>query len=331
MSDYRNQLVDRINEALVTVLDTTTLDKVSRKIIRILDDYEIAERRTELAVYDDENERLLKRYCACILVEGKSKNTVYGYRQSILRFFDFIKVPVTQIGAYEIRLFLATEKDRGISEATLASTRARISAFFKWLHDEEVIAKNPCAIIKPIKVPDVQKFPFSSVELDALRCACKNIKERAIIELLVSSGVRVAELTHLDITDIDFSNMTVRVRQGKGGKDRTTYLNDVAKLYLQKYLLTRKDNDTALFINHLGVRIQNGGIRAILNALGKRAGVAHVHPHRFRRTLASTLAASGMAIQEIQQILGHSNINTTIRYIKVNDQQVKASYQKHIA
>ena len=201
----------------------------------------------------------------------------------------------------------------------------------QWLANEELIPKNPCAVIKPIKCPDEERFPFSAVELDALKQACKNQKERAIVEILVSSGIRVSELSNMDVSDLDFSSLAVHVRQGKGGKDRTTFMTDVARLHIQKYLLTRTDNDTALFINKNRSRLKSGGIQFILKELGKRAEVSNVHPHRFRRTFATGLASRGMPIQEIQRLLGHSDINTTMTYVSTNSEKIKASYRQFIA
>lgn len=331
MSDYRQQLVQSIEQSLIGILDQKTHETVTRKILCILNDYEVTKRCTDVVIYDDINDRLLKRYCACLMVDGKSEKTIYGYRRCIQRFMDFIGRPVTEIGGYDIRYYLAAEKERGISATTLENTRSNISAFFVWMTNDEIIDKNPCASIKPIKCPNKERFPFSSVELDALRNACDDLKERAIVELLVSSGIRVAELSHMNVSDLDFGNMTVRVRNGKGGKDRTTYMSDLAKLHVQKYLLSRSDENVALFLNFKYDRLESGGVRFILNTLAERAEVENVHPHRFRRTFATSLAQKGMPVQEIQKLLGHSNIETTLKYIHVDDQSIQAHYRQLIA
>lgn len=331
MSDYRNQLIKSIENSLITVLDPETHQIVTNIILRLLNDYEITRRCTDLAVYDDQNERLLKRYCACLMVDGKSQKTIYAYKRSITRFHEFLGIPFTDIDAYDIRYYLASRQETRLSAVSVENERSMLSAFFKWLTEEEIISKNPCASIKPIKCPDEEKFPFSPVELDAIRSACNSLKERAIIETLVSSGVRVAELENMDVSDVDFGTLTVRVRHGKGGKDRTTFINDVAKLHLQKYLLSREDTCTALIVNRDGFRIHTGGIRYVLKEIGKRASVNNVHPHRFRRTFATDLAKRGMPIQEVQKLLGHSDINTTLRYAVINKDKIKASYQQYIA
>lgn len=331
MSDPRQSLVTSIERSLIAITNPDTVNTIMQKIICILGDYEVSKRCTELVEYDDTNTRILKTYCANLIVEGKSKHTIYRYKRLLDRFLEEIWKPVTEISVYDVRYFLACEKERGLSERTLENERSYISSFFSWCSTEEIIPKNPCATLKPFKVPEKELKAFSPVDMDALRHSCVNLKERAIVEMLVSSGVRVTELSNMNVSDVDFDSMTVKVRHGKGGKDRTTYISEVAKLHIQRYLFNRAEDGEALFYNKDHERLQSGGIRRIVDVLGKRAGVDHVHPHRFRRTLATSLAAKGMPIQEIQSLLGHSNINTTMRYICMDDRQVRASYQKHIA
>ena len=206
------------------------------------------------------------------------------------------------------------------------TVRTIVSAFFGWLSDEEYIEKNPCKSIKPIKYQREMELPFSTVELDKLRSVCKKDKERALIEFLLASGVRVTELCMLDVSDIDFMKNKVHVRHGKGDKERYTYLTDLAKEHLLKYLNGR--TDVALFIPQRGDRYEKGGIRYVLRTLGKRCGVENVHPHRFRRTFATQLASRGMQVQEIQKLMGHSNINTTMVYVALSDADIQYAYKK---
>lgn len=331
MPDYRALLIQSIEESLLTVLSPDALKTVSNKIICVLNDYEITKRCTEIAAYDDINERLLKRYCACLKIDGKSDNTIKQYARTIRKFLDVVGKPVKEISVYDIRFFLAMERERGVSNRTLENTRSHTSPFFQWLTNEEFIQKNPCANIKPIKYTDKQRLPFSPVELDSLRHACKNQRERALIEVLVTSGVRISELVALNVGDIDFQTLSVHVRHGKGDKERITYINDVAKSHLQKYIINRSDTYTALFANRNGTAYCTDYIRQILKGIGKCADVSNVHPHRFRRTFATNLAARGMAVQDIQRLLGHTNIETTMEYVCINDFTVKASYNKYIA
>lgn len=331
MSDFRNDIVKSVERSLITIVDPNVINKISNKLLCVLNDYEITKRTTELVTYDDANTPMIKNYLSCIAVDGLSKNTIYAYGRTLFRFFGFIGKQYDKVGVYDIRLYLANEKERGLSDSTIENVRSNLSSFFSWLHREDFIEKNPCELIKPIKCANIERFPFSSVELDALRHACKNLKERAIVELLASSGIRVSELCNLDVSDLDFSEMTVRVRHGKGGKDRTTYMTDVARLHMQRYLMERHDERVEAFLNKNHKRMNAGGIQFILHRIGERANVYNVHPHRFRRTFATLLANRGMAIQEIQRLLGHSNVNTTLMYVTASKKKIKASYEKYIA
>lgn len=330
--DYRQNLVSSIEESIINYLDRETADVITGKIIQILGDYEITKRSTEIVVYDDVNERLVKRYCASLLVDGKSNNTICAYQITLKKFIEFIQKDLTKIGVYDIRYFLACEKERGVSNRSLENTRANLSAFFQWLTLEEEIPKNPCLNIKPIKYKDEVRKAFSEVEIDQLRSACRNSRERALVEFLLATGVRVSELSNMNVADVDFDKMTVHVRHGKGAKERITYISDVAVSHLRKYLLARKDSNEALFCsakyrNRTGV----DGIQYALRTIGKRAGVSNVHPHRFRRTFATMLANRGMKVQEIQKLLGHSSLATTMEYVVVDHTKIQASYKQYIA
>lgn len=329
--DFRSIFLQDVEQSLIGIVDTDVLNCVVNNITMILNNYEIVERCTELVPADNENEKILKQYLACLAVEGKSENTILQYGRALKKMSNEINKSYVEYGVYDIRYYFAREKQRGISSVSLENTRSYISAFFKWLSREGIITRNIMESIHPIKVPKEVKEPFSDIEIDMLRSACKNLKERALIETLLSTGVRVDELSKMNISDIDFSTMTVHVLHGKGSKERTTYINNIGRKHLMAYLESREDDTLPLFVNYRKTRLNNGGIRNILNKIGARAGVENVHPHRFRRTFATGLAARGMDIQEIQRLLGHSNVNTTMRYIKINDSQVQASYRRYIA
>ena len=330
MSDPRMSFISSVEQSLVSIIPAEELSTIINKITVILNDYEITERCTDLVPVDPINEKTVKRYCACLMVDGKSEKTIYQYRRTVTRLSEFLRKPFTEMGAYDIRFFLACEKERGVSNTTLENSRSIISAFFQWMALEEMITKNPMLIIKPIKTTDEIRKPFSDVEIDSLRSACKNLKERAIVEVLLSSGVRVSELCDLKLADIDLNTLTVYVLHGKGDKERTTYITPVAMKHLKKYINGR-NGDEYIFINKNRGQLKPGGVRFILNKLAERAGVKNTHPHRFRRTFATGLAARGMPIQEIQKLMGHSKLDTTMEYVFTSDEQVKASYKKYIA
>lgn len=330
--DIRDKLTNDIIEGLATHYDSENLNIITNAVIKALANYEVTERSTALAVYDDINERLLKRYAACMSVDGKSKKTIALYISRLKAFADFVGMKFTDVGTYDIRFYLASLKERGVSGRTAENYRSYISAFYQFLAREDIITKNPCDKIPPIKFKEEIRLPFSDTEIDALRIACKNERHRAIIELLLSSGIRVEELSKLDITDVDLSRLSVHVREGKGGKERVSYITEVASLHLKKYIFARGDGKEALFIS-LGKkeRITTGGVRNILREIGKAAGVENVHPHRFRRTFATNLAKRGMDIQTIAHLMGHSNIQTTMTYVTLDDSRVITEYKRHTA
>lgn len=331
MVDCKNEIVSALERTLVNRLGADHTAVVSQELIQILQPYEISKVGTELIEYSAINETMLNNYCASLLIEGKSPKTVKQYKRTAEKLAEATSKHYTDMAVSDIRLFLAMQKSNGVSDRTVENTRANLSAFFQWLNREGFVSKNPCANIPPIKYTEKIRLPFSSVEIDALRLACKNDKERAIVELLLSSGVRVSELSDLTVSDINFENLSVMVRKGKGGKSRTTYMNDLAKKHLLKYLMNRKSVGGYLFYNKKREKLNPGGIRFILNQIAERANVENVHPHRFRRTFATGLARRGMDLQEIRKLLGHSNINTTLEYVFTSDEQTEISYRKYIA
>ena len=331
MSDFKMQFIQQVELALSTQMDPEQLELTVDTITRILKDYDVAKASTEIVPYNGVNSMLLNAYCGCLVIGGKSEKTIAQYRRTAEKLAAFSNKTFLDIGVYDIRLFLASEKARGVSNRTLENTRANLSAFFQWLLQEDHITKNPCMNIAPIKYTDKVRLPFSTVEMDALRFACRNTKERAIIEMLLSSGVRVSELTGLTVADVNLETMSVHVTNGKGAKERTVYINDLARTHLQAYLAERDVVEPHLFLNKRKLPLNAGGVRHILNEVGKRAGVDNVHPHRFRRTFATGLANRGMEIQEIKKLLGHSDINTTLEYVYTSDEKAHASYLRYSA
>ena len=287
----------------------------------------MSERSTELTIYDDTNMRILKRYSACLRLDGKSEGTIYQYCRSGKRLADTTGKLFAEMGVYDIRLFLAMEKERGVSPRSLENTRANLSALFQWMVAEEIIPKNPCANINPIKYNSGNPVPFTDVEIDMMRCNCNTTRERALFETLLSSGLRISELISMNVGDVNLETKTIKVRHGKGDKSRTTYINSIAAKYLAEFLVGSADDP--VFTNSRGGRITDDGARYVLNAIAKRAGVTNVHPHRFRRTFATNLAARGMEVQTIQKLLGHTNINTTMVYVYTDDSGTQMSYQKY--
>ena len=328
----KTKLTHDLIERVATRFNTDDLQFIEEALTKALAEYEVTEKNTALVIRDDRNDRLLKRYAACLHVDGKSKKTIEMYVRRLKVFGDFVAKPFDEVGTYDIRFYLANMKDQGVSGRTLENYRSYISAFYQWLTREDFITKNPCDKIPPIKYKEEVKRPFSDPEIDALRGACNDERQRAMVEILVSSGIRVEELSNLDITDIDFVKLSVHVKEGKGSKERVTYMTEVCAMHLKKYLFTKRDNHPALFISLTKKeRLQPGGVRDILRNLGKRAAVTNVHPHRFRRTFATNLARRGMDIQTIAKLMGHADLKTTMIYVSMDENKIMGEFKKYTA
>ena len=332
MPDYKTKLIEDLYESLSIHFNPDDISIVSQAITKILANYEVTEKSTQLTLRDDKNERLLKRYAACLMVDGKSEKTIAIYIRQLQRFSDSIGKPFDEISTYEIRYYLASLKDTGVSFRTLENYRSYISAFFQWLTREDFIIKNPCDKIAPIKYTIEVRHPFTDTEIDSLRSSCITERNRALVELLLSSGLRVTELISLNIDDIDFNRLSVHVRSGKGQKERITYMTDVCAMHLKKYLFTRTDQKPALFLSATKKnRITSGGVRNVLKTIGANAKVTDVHPHRFRRTFATNLAKRGMNVQTIAKLMGHSDIQTTMVYVSLDESKIISEYKQHTA
>ena len=276
----------------------------------------------------DETDDLLECYLAALNVQGLSPKTITRYKYRIGKLKKYVQIPTRQITVYHLRAYLAAEKERGISDRTLKGDREIFCAYFNWLQRESLIDRNPTANLGTIKCEEKERKAYSAVELEKLIRSAKSLRDRAIIHFLGATGCRISEMTGLNRDAVDLEKMECVVK-GKGKKQRTVYLDDVAAMTLKDYLMTRTDEEEALFIRPGNKRYENGGVRAMLKRTAKRAGVENVHPHRFRRTLATDLARHGMPIQEIASIMGHSKLDTTMKYVVMNKDDIKHSYRRY--
>lgn len=321
-------------QILIKEIERTLYDKLTAKDVNIvamalmnrLADYDLT--RKEGAEATGDSEELIKIFIDAKRVAGCSEKTLKRYRYCVKRMLDGVKVPVREVTIYHLRGYLQAERERGISENTLSGTRQVFSTFFGWLHREELIPSNPCANLAPIRIKKEKKKPFTDVEIEKLKTACNNLRDKAIISFLLATGCRIGETCELNVEDVDLQNMECTVL-GKGNKERTVYLNPVATLHLEAYLASREKKTGPLFIGREAIRLQPGGVRAMLNRTAAKAGVENVHPHRFRRTLATNLIKRGMSIQEVARILGHEKIDTTMRYVYLDDRDVKNNLRKY--
>ena len=275
----------------------------------------------------DTSEGLIRLFLDAKASEGRSAGTIRNYGYQLRRLHEAVGIPLERMTVYHLRNFISAEMARGLSPASLETARSIICIFFTWLSAEELIERNPCTNLAPLRTPKEIRHPFSAEELVRINDAAETPRDRALIAFLAATGCRVSEVCSVDRRDIDFSAMQLQV-VGKGNKERTVYIDAACALRLRAYLDTRTDSEPALFINRFGERIQPGGVRLVMREIGKRAGVENVHPHRFRRTLATALIDRGMSIQEVAAILGHSKIDTTMTYVFVDSKKVEQSYRR---
>lgn len=276
----------------------------------------------------DDSDSLMKLFLDAKGVEGRSKGTIDHYRYVLGRLKEDTNVPFAKMTVHHLRSWLMAEKDRGISLRTLEGNRYVLTSFFGWAWKEELIPKNPTNNLAQIKQQKVIRKPYSSVELEKLKETAANTRDLAIIAFLLSTGCRISEVCALNVLDIDFRSRSVKVL-GKGNKERVVYLDDVCVMYLERYFKERTDDKEALFLGKGTERLTPHGVRAMLKRIEARSGVENVHPHRFRRTLATNLINHGMPIQEVAAVLGHDKIDTTMRYVYIDQRNVENAYRKY--
>lgn len=278
------------------------------------------------------NEYLIDEFLKTKKMEGCSIETIKNYYSNLSLILNRVYKNFEDMQARDIREFLFNyQNEKKIHNSTLDDIRRVLSSFYNFLDEENYIYKNPIKKIHKIKSTQNIKNPFSEEDIILIQDACETSKERALIDFLYSTGVRVGELIKINITDIDFNNRELVVF-GKGGKERVVYFDTRTKIHLQHYLQERTDNNDALFLSNTKTqtRISKHGVEHLVKQIGERAGVSDCHPHRFRRTLASNLIDKGMPIEQVRVLLGHSKIDTTLIYAQVRQTNVKLSHSKYL-
>lgn len=321
----KKRLTETIEEEIGEYLTAKHTKMVTGALAKSLAEYDVSYIGDAYSAADDD---VLKTFISAKKIEGLSPKTLNRYSYILEKALNSIGAPVSRITPDDIRDYLASEQQRGLSLRSLEGVREVMSTFFRWVFQEGLISKNPMGNVGVIKYRHEIKTAFSDLELNAIKRACKNKKETALVLFLEATGCRVGEVCRLRRGDVDFQNLEVKVL-GKGNKERIVYMNEVAAEALKTYLASRSDNKDCLFASIFG-EMAEGGVRYILGQIGERSGVENVHPHRFRRTLATRLINRGMPIQEVAFILGHANINTTMTYVCVDQHNVKGAYHKYI-
>jgi len=326
--DILNDIVSGIKD----VLSDEQLKLVNSSIKDVLAKYEINKKASNEERREKENTELLETFLSAKKIEGCSDKTIHYYQSSIVKLLKGLSKCTKEICTNDIRRYLAEIQERnGLSKVTIDNLRRIFSSFFSWLEDEDYIAKSPVRRIHKVRTDTLVKEVLSDENIETLRDSCKESRDLAMIDLLLSTGVRVGELVKINRADIDFQERQCKVF-GKGNKEREVYFNARTKIHLQRYLESRTDDNPALFVtlSKPHTRLTISGVEVRLRKMGKVVHIDKVHPHKFRRTLATMAIDRGMPIEQVQKLLGHVRIDTTLHYAMVNQQNVKIAHRKFI-
>ena len=326
----KEELVTNIMQQMLPYLDNAQLKQLKQVMEQTLFHYEVTS--TEIRPEKGDSNDLIAMFIAAKRIEGCSEKTLKYYQTTINAMVFSLGKNVRSILTEDLRTYLTDYQNKHqSSRVTIDNIRRILSSFFSWLEDEDYIIKSPVRRIHKVKTVSSIKDTYSDEDLEKLRDNCKEIRDLAMIDMLASTGMRVGEMVLLNRGDIDFLERECVVF-GKGDKERIVYFDARAKLHLKEYLDSRKDDNPALFVSlrapHKRMRI--GGIEHRLRELGKRLSISKVHPHKFRRTLATMAIDKGMPIEQLQRLLGHQRIDTTLQYAMVKQNNVKTAHRKYI-
>ena len=319
------KIVNVLNE-MAEYLSIAQLKKLQEVILKTF-----AENETEKKKIP--NEDFLEMFLSAKRIEGCSDRTIQYYRVTVEHLLDHVSTEVRKITTEEMRRYLTDyQRINNCSNVTIDNVRRNISSFFSWLEEEDYILKSPMRRIHKIKTKTVVKNTISDEGIERLRDHCKEIRDLAMIDLLYSTGIRVGELVNLNINDIDLEGRECVV-YGKGDKERKVYFDAKAKVHLKEYIDGRSDENEALFVTLDAPfdRLKISGVEIRLRQMGRKLQLDRIHPHKFRRTMATRAIDKGMPIEQVQKILGHSQIGTTMQYAIVNQNNVKNSHRKYIS
>lgn len=325
-----NQLITNIEQEMLAHLNNHQIEQLHKVLAHYLRDVTTASAPNP---EDSGNESLLASFIAAKRVEGCSGKSLRYYVSTIQNMLTAVDKSVKHITTDDLRQYLDKyQQSGGAGKVTIDNIRRILSSFFSWLEEENLILKSPVRRIHKVKTGITVKETYSDEALELMRDHCGSIRDLALIDLLASTGMRVGELVKLNRSDIDFNNRESIVL-GKGDKERKVYFDARTKIHLKNYLDSRADENPALFVTLQKPhdRLQISGVEIRLRELGRKLNIPRVHPHKFRRTLATMAIDKGMPIEQVQQLLGHQSVDTTLKYAMVNQNNVKNSHRKYIA
>ena len=321
-----NEKIETVLNEMSAYLSIAQMKKLQEVIVKTFSENELCRQNIS-------NEEFMEMFLTAKKIEGCSERTIKYYRVTTIHLLNYLKEPIRKVTTETMRQYLVDyQKINNCGKTTIDNIRRNISSFFSWLEEEDYILKSPMRRIHKIKTKKKVKNIISDEEIEKLRDSCDNIRDTAMVDLLYSTGIRVGELVRLNRKDINFSERECVVF-GKGDKERKVYFDAKAKIHLEKYLQSRTDTNPALFVtlDKPHDRLKISGVEIRLRQLGKKLKIEKVHPHKFRRTMATRAIDKGMPIEQVQKILGHSQIDTTMQYAIVNQNNVKASHRRYIA
>ena len=328
----KEQIILNITQEMLPYLDNAQLLQLRKVLDHTLWNVEISEKPETECSAEMNNRDLLSAFVNAKRIEGCSEKTLKYYQSTINKMLSDTDKHITHITTDDLREYLAEyQRANSCSKGNIDNIRRILSSFFAWLEDEDYILKSPVRRIHKIKSAKTVKETYTDEALERMRDNCGNLRDLAIIDMLASTGMRVGELVGLNIADVDFENRECVVF-GKGSKERPVYFDARTKIHLRNYLETRTDENPALFVSLLkpNERLKISGVEIRLRNLGRMLGITKVHPHKFRRTLATRAIDKGMPIEQVQKLLGHSKIDTTMQYAMVDQNNVKISHRKYI-
>lgn len=332
--EMKEQVINSVIRSMETDLESKQLRKLKIILTMNFNNLHIEEECRELTIYDETSDiAAYKQYFVSMRLRGLSDGTIKLAMRTIDRFMRWIKKPYADISTNDIRIYMANREMKDhLATATLDRESGCICRFFKWLYEEEYIPRDPGRRVEKIKVEKRLKKAFTPIEIELMRNACMKPKEKAVIELLLSTGCRVTELTLLSMENYDQQRGSITV-VGKGNKERTVFVNARAKVAIDNYLKI-KPHDTDYILCGLkgpGTKMSVCGIQKMIKGIAKRAGVVHAHPHKFRRTSATLALKRGMSLNNVRRFLGHSDVNTTLQYIDTTGSDLKLEHEKYVA
>ena len=328
----KEMIVEAVVNGMREALTAEQLGQLADVVRSALAGCDVTARQSEEEQRNKENAELLDMFISSKKIEGCSEKTIHYYRASIEKLIVAAKKNVCEITTNDIRCYLAEQQEtRGLSKVTIDNLRRIFSSFFSWLEDEDYITKSPVRRIHKVRTDALVKEVLTDENIEVLRDSCQELRDVAMIDLLISTGMRVGELVKINREDIDFQERQCVVF-GKGNKEREVYFNARTKIHLKKYLDERTDDNPALFVslNKPYSRLTISGVERRLHTIGERVNIGKVHPHKFRRTLATMAIDKGMPIEQVQKMLGHVKIDTTLHYAMVNQANVKAAHRKFL-